>query len=420
MKVVLPVEDVQSSFDAVTQEYCKQAKIPGFRKGKVPTAVIKKRFEEEIKSEVMNRLFRETYRNALQEQDIKPLFYPIMENISLKEGAPLEFSLLVDVKPKIKLKKYKNLKVKGNRYTVDDAKVQETLDYLQSQKATYESKGEGVAADWFDSCVMDFVVTVGGDTIREETGFRIVLEEEHLLKDILSLAKGLRVGEITTKTVILSDCFPEKDYVGQEAQIMVDLKGIYQKFIPPLDDEFAKDMGEFLTLTDFKARVKQDLEENFKRRTRQELEETLIKELIVQNPFDPPLSLIEEQEKMLMSNMEKRLIQQGVAKGFAEEHVKTLHEDMYKRAEEMVRMQLLFDCIAEKETLEVSPEAVDKEIEDRAAHMKQSKDILKKQLIDEERLDYLIQSLKDDKVLALLVDQANVNYIAAKDEGVRG
>ena len=251
LTIEVPAEVVAKEFDRVAKDFKKHANLPGFRKGKAPLSLIKRRFAGDIKGEVVQKLVPETYDQAIKDRELKPLGQPNLENLAVKEGEPLVFDAHFEVNPEIVLPKYKKLSVQVARQEVsveDIDKELETLRERNAQLVAVEDRasedGDLVSVDLRGEYLLDDETSPVPDPISEE-GVVVHLGDEQTQKDFSEALTGVREGDEKSFEVEYPEDYPEKKLAGQRVRFSVKVGEIKCKALPELNDDFAKDLREY-------------------------------------------------------------------------------------------------------------------------------------------------------------------------------
>ncbi len=288
---------IQVTPDAIAQEMmkavadaAKKAKIPGFRPGKAPKAVVERHYAAEIETEVMNKLITASYLHALQEHNLNPVDVPNITNISpFDKTAPLNFTAVVEVRPNIELGTYDGLEVKEGNIDVTDDEVNQTIDHLRDMYAQLEVV-EGRPLEKNDTAIIDFEGSRDGKAIEgaKATDYMLSLGSNSLIPGFEEQLVGMNRGETRMIKVTFPADYNNKELAGTDAQFTVTLKEIKKKVLPELNDEFAKDIGDNKSLAELKEGIKKDIEIRKKNELTSNQRETLLSKLVDAHTFDVP------------------------------------------------------------------------------------------------------------------------------------
>ncbi len=365
MSVTVPAPEVDKAFDAVVREVGKHAQVPGFRPGKVPKSLLEKQFAERIRGEVRERLVEGSLFPALQEQKVAPVAPPHLHLGSLDRGTDFSYTAEFEIQPEAALQTYKGLKVEKIASEVTSEEVDAEVDTLRKQAAQLVPVLVRDTAEDGDTVLVDYEGTMGGIPFEGGTaqGALIEVGAEGYLKEFSDGLRGARVpGERVIEVDFPAD-YPVADLAGKPATFKVQLRELKKKELPPLDDEFAKDVGEE-SLDALKAKIQERLSEHKKHEALAEQKKKLLEVLVAANPFDLPRSMVEQQAERMVASARarvERMVGQKVPMGG--EELQKLKDDNLENAEFQVRSSLLLLKVAETEKLEVDKQDIDDEIE---------------------------------------------------------
>lgn len=352
---------------ALNKAYNKNKKnfnIPGFRKGKVPMAMVKKHYGVEVLFEdAINTVISETYPKLVEENDLKPVDFPKVDVIEVGEGKDLVYTAEVTVYPEIELGQYKGLSVKRKEAKVEDSEVESQLESMQAQNARIETKEEG-SVEKGDIAVIDFKGFIDGVAFAGGEGHDYSLEigSGSFIDNFEDQLIGMSVDEEKEVKVKFPENYGTEDLNGKEATFEVKVKEIKVKELPALDDEFAKEVSEFNTLDELKADITNKLEESKKATFEREFEDELITAVIENSKMDIPEVMVEKEIDNMVRDLEMRLNQQGLSldqymqfTGNTEEKMRSY---MKENADKKVKADLVLEAIAKAENIEATEEEV--------------------------------------------------------------
>jgi len=411
LSIEVPAASVDKEMSRAIAEVSKTAKIPGFRPGKAPKAIVEKHYGDEVRSEVMNRLVSEAYLRTLEEHKLNPVDVPQISDVSpLAKGTPLNFIATVEVRPDIELGPYDGIEVKEHSLAVTDEEMAQTLDRLRDMYAQLEVV-EGRPLDKTDTAVIDFEGFENGNAISgaKAADYMLSLGSNSLIPGFEDQLVGMNKGETRKIKVTFPADYSSPALAGKEADFTVSLKEIKKKVLPELNDDFAKDIGGDKSLDELKAGIKKDLEARKLNEMNTDQREELLSKLIDSHTFEVPSGMVERELKSMMRKQASRMARQGAdvktfdpAK-FLEEH-KTL-------AEQRIKGVLILDTIADKEKVEVNDAEVSSAMAAMARQSNQTVDAIKKYYDSVDGgTDNLRSSLVQEKTLSLLLSRAKKSY----------
>lgn len=406
IQVEVPAEVVSRETETVVQRMQRMARLPGFRRGKVPAGVIRQRFAEEIKSEVVENLVPRFFRQESEKQGLSPVSQPRVSDLHIAEGEPLRFKASFEVLPPIELSGYQELRVEKSDTAVSDKEVEDSLAHLREQHAAYAAVEDRPLADG-DFAQVSFQAT----PLQEGEGGKPVEMEDAMLHvggpdtipEFSENLRGAKPGEERTFQVNYPEDFGDQRLAGKQFRYTVRVKAVKQKNVPELNDDFAKEVGSFSTLEELKQKIRESLEREKQREAEHQAKDKIVEELVKRHPFEVPESLVEHQIDVRLERGLRALAAQGMR---AEEMKKMdfdrLRAGQREAAEREVRASLLLEKVAEAEQLQVSDEEIDSEVQALAQQAQQPADALRARLTQEGALDRIRHRLRNEKALDFL------------------
>lgn len=399
-------EVVRAAWERAFARVQKEARLPGFRKGKVPRSMIKLHFGDDVRQEVFRHLIPEVYRQALAETQLHPVEEPDLEQVTLEESAPLKFSAVVEIKPTIALGRYVGLSVTHTPKPFAETEVEEALGQLLEQHAEYRSVER--TADVGDLVIVDYTLTPEGMEPRTETGYSFTIGGGAVMPEIDEAAIGLGPGGSRQTRVRFGDTHPNENLRGKAADALVRVIEVKEKVLPPLDDDFARSVGEFETLEAFRAELRRGLEARRAQENRRALESAVTDAALAEHPFEVPETLVMRQVASQIEHMRESMRRQGVDPDRLPWDYKKMAEELRPGAEKAVRRALLIEAIADKEGLRPSEADVEAEIE-RVARSSQRPPAAVRSLLDRDgALEGLRISLMETRTLDFLIERATI------------
>ena len=366
VKIEVKVE--AEKFDAALKKAYNKNKahfnVQGFRKGKVPMAMVKKFYGIEVLyDDAVNFSIDETYGKALAENDIKPVDYPKIDIVQIGEGKDLIYTAEVTVYPEVKLGDYKGLEVKKNTYDVTEEEVQKQLESIQEKNARVEIKAEGTVEKG-DIAVIDFKGFIDGEAFEggEGTDYSLEIGSGSFIDTFEDQLVGLKAGENKEVKVTFPEGYGKEELNGKPATFEVTVKEIKVKELPALDDEFAKEVSEFDTLAELKEDIKKKSEEHNAQKADREFENDVISAAVESATIDLPEVMVEKEIDAMIGDLENRLRYQGLTLDqymeFTGSSVEKMRDYMKENADKKVRADLVLDAIAKAENIEATEEEI--------------------------------------------------------------
>jgi len=413
LELEIPAEEVTKASEKVAKEFAKMARVPGFRPGKAPISLIKRRFAEDIKSEVLQNLVPETVEKAVAEQKLSPVSQPQVDKLEFKEGEPVKFRASFDVLPDFTLANYKNLEIEMPEMNLNDEDVAKALTEMQQRAAAFTPvEGRAVQNDDFVQVKLNGTPEGGGEPLQAESVLCHVGAEE-TMEPFNENLRGANVGDHKDFDVNYPADYPDPKLAGKLFHYSVDVLGLKTKKLPELNDEFAKDVSDATSLEELKTKIRESLEHERAHRQKDLQREKVIGELVKLHDFPVPESLVEHQMDVRLERVVRSLAQQGVDPRAVNVDWVTLRRRQEERAKEDVKAELVIDRIATEEKIEVTDEELDHEVEHMAGHSGESAEAFRARLTKQGALDRMKAKLRSDKTIDWLAQNASVKTVAA-------
>ncbi|BCB95552.1 trigger factor [Dissulfurispira thermophila] len=406
LKIEVPAEAIESEIKKGLNEAQKRARIPGFRPGKAPMYLIEKKFGKEIEADVLEKIIPEYYLKAIKEADITPVSRPVMEDsFEFKRSEPISMTISVEVRPKIENLNYENLTVKEVPVKVEDEEIEDVLNRLAEEKALYESVDDAVNTG--DLVTIDYSATIpksqglSGDIAEETVSENVVLKigSGHYPQEFFD---GI-IGKKKDEKFIIEATFPDDSptmFAGKRPKFEITIKDIKRRNIPPIDDEFAKDMG-FENIGQLRDKVRENILAAKNRDAERIKQREILDKLLELHSFEVP-------EVMLNSEINE-IISEIRAIGKDTRTDEEIREEVKPNAEKSVRASILLELIGEREGIKVSDEDMKEEILNTAMRTYVSpENIIKYYTARDGSLEGLKQSVFEKKVLKFLLNKAKI------------
>jgi trigger factor len=407
LTVEIPSDVVDAEINRIAKDYSKQAKIPGFRPGKVPPSVVKQRFKDQIFHDVMHGLIPRAVEEALQERGIEPVDTPNIKDVALQEGRPLTFTAAIETVPSFDPGDLSTLTLQRTAVNIDDVAVNGTLERLRERAARFEPV-EGRPVSDGDAVVLHLDRKGPGDETDHHDDVTANIGAAGNPPGFDANLLGLNPGDSKTFTIHFPDDYAAEEFRGADVEYSVTVKEIKKRVLPDLDDEFAKDLGEFDSLEALRTRVQSDMtaeaEEHARRHTRAEL----LKQLAQRVSFELPSSLVDREMDRRIEEFARQLMQQNIDPREAGIDWGQFREAQREPSRDTVASALVLDEIARRENIIVSPEDVDKEIEQFAERAGRTPAALRAQLEKEGGISRLFAGLRREKAVDLALSRATM------------
>jgi trigger factor len=416
---------VDQEIDKVARDYGRQARIPGFRPGKVPAKVVRQRFRDQILHDVAHGLIPRAVDEALRERGMEPVDTPDIKDVVVEEGQPLKFTATFDTVPPIDPGDYADIRLMRASQHVSESAVDQALEGLRERSARYEPV-EGRGVEHGDSVLMDLVRTSRGEPAIVLTDADApVLEgagpksdnHQNVTVDIGATANppgfdeellGLEPGAQKTFDIRYPDDYAIAELAGTTVSYDVSVKALRKRIVPDLDDEFAKDLGDFASLDALRARVREDLEHEARHEAEREIRAELMKQLASRVTFEVPQALLEREIDRRVEEFVRRLIEQQIDPTKTNLNWEEFRERQKEPAAEAVRGALVLDEVARREQVAVSHDEVDAEIARYAERTGRTPAAVRARLEKEGGISRLYAGLRRERAIDFLLSRATI------------
>ena len=398
LRVTVPVDRVREAEARALKYYAQRARLPGFRPGKAPDTVVRKRFGDAIRQTVLEEVIRESWETAKTNESLKPITDPAIRNLKFEEGSPIEFELHVEVRPELKLERVGGFKVERREAAVADAAVEEQLARIQEQKAAWipvvGSKplpGQMVRVE---------VATIEDGVAGASQPHDLVLGDNQTIPELEEQIMTLLPGETTDAAVRFPDDHPDESRRGQTRQLRITLHEVKRQELPPLDDALAREVGDFENLEALRSAVRQDLEREAAREADAEVRRSLISQVVEANNIKAPDSLVHR-------------LMHGYAEMYKvpEEQLPVFEQQFHQIAETQVKRDLALDALVEAHGLRATEAELDERINTMAGARGVSAGQIYASLEKSKRLGELERAITEEKVFDFLLKQSTVEEV---------
>jgi trigger factor len=424
LKIELPAEEVSKEWDAIATSFARFAKIPGYRPGKAPRAVVDKRFRKEIQDEVTKKLVSKSYREAVEQKKLRVASLTNLEDVQFGEDKSMRFQATVVTAPDFKLPDYKNVPVQLPDTKVTDAEIEATLQRLRDQTADFVDVPDR-PVQMEDFAVIDFEGAVEGRSISEVAPnasknlqggkkFWLRLAQDNFLPKFCEQIVGQKKDETRTVTIDFPADFLVKEMADKQASYSVTLREIKERVLPAVDDAFAAKLLPGKTLADLRHEIEHDLEHEKEHQVEHAKEEQIIKLLHEKTKFDVPPPLLRNETKRALAELVQRNRARGVPDEMLKEKEKELIETAASVAHHRLKTNFILGRIAEQEKIEVTREDVDLRIRQEAQRYNITADKMRKELEEHDGLNALAEQILLGKTLDFL--KANVSVQPVSEE----
>jgi len=413
VNVEVPEEQVIKEVDSFYREVSRKAKIKGFRPGKVPRNILERHFKDYVKTEVIQKLIQESYPQALSEAKLQPISNPLIDPGEMEAGKPFQYAATIETKPEIKLDDYIGLKIEAKKEGVKDEEVEERLKNLQNLHAQLKTVSDSRPVQPGDFVILDYEASMGNKPLDEgkATDFTVEVGSGRFIPDFEEKMVGLKPEEEKEIEVSFPEDYGYKKWAGKTLSFHVKIKEVKEKILPILDDEFAKDLGDYSSLEDLRLKLREEIEKDKKLILERQLKDQMVEQLLQANSFEVPESLVEEQARTLVSDTKMRLATQGVDfknLGLSEDK---LQGDYREMAQKQVRTFLILERIADQEGITVTDEEAEDRLREISERIHQKFDAVKRYYEKNGLIPEVKAGIMSEKILNFLLEKANANYL---------
>ena len=410
LRVEVPVERLLAEFDRVAASYRRHSRIAGFRPGKAPVALVKRRYRKDIRQDVLRKLIPESYDQAIRARKIRPLGELRLEQVACNEGEPLVYEAVVETLPDFEVPEYKGLEVRLDRSSPDEAAVDQELERLRDLHAHLVSVPDRERVRDGDYAVVDLVgryVPDDAEAVRQENT-TIHVGDDNTQGEFNQALAGMEIGEEKTFVSDYPQDHPEGKLAGRRVRFKLQLNDIKVKDLPELNDEFAKDLGDFDDLERLREQIRQEISGQWRQARESSIRSQLAQRLSEAARFEVPEILVEERVDGRIRNVAHNLIRQGVDPTRANVDWNRIRDDLRPDAEQEARTALILSAIAENEQLEVAPAELETELRRTADALNQPLERIRQRFHDEESRADLVARILRRKAMELLVEHAEI------------
>ncbi len=410
LTITLPADVVEKALDKAYDKLKKDVEIKGFRKGKVPKAVLVKKFKEHVEGEVAEQLVQDTYFDAIEKEKIDAVVHPEIKEVSFADDGSFTYVALTSVKPEFEVEGYKGLEVEKPSVEVTDADVDERIEQLRREHALLKSAEEDHAIEKDDVVIIDFQGFYQDKPMKEvkNENYSVDVGQEHLGKEFEEKLLGLKKGESTIYEIDFPADHPNPVLAGKKVEFKVDVKDVKVRVKPELDDEFAKDIDpDSESLAAFKAALKDELRQEKELTLKGDLDDRIMDKLLELNQFEVPERLVMYEVQEMVKQTEENLRRAGLSLEAAGIKIEDLIKQNKLIAEKRVRGDFILKKIAEVEEIKVTDDDLENGYQRIADQYNMSLLEVKNYFLNREEVLPFINELLSEKVLDFLRDNAN-------------
>lgn len=416
LKIEVPAETVAAERAELLSYYAKGVAVPGFRKGHAPKSLVEKKFAKDIAADLKDRVVPKFYHDAVAQENVKVVAVIDVSEPELADGKPLKFEVTVDVPPEFKLPKYEGISIKAEKTDVSDKQVEETVQSILRQHATYEDVA-GRAAKEKDMVQVSYESTIDGQPLEEKVpqargmgrgnGYWITCDEESFLPGMGKALIGSKIGDKKDVTVKFPEGFIVKELAGMKAEFKVEVTGMRETKLPDLNEEFLKKI-HVESEEELRKNIRTHMEESAKNKEKGRQQDAICEYLLGKTKIDVPESAVKEQTRNVMYDMAR----ERMYRGMSQDQIAAQRDDMMKEAqtkgEEQVKLRYIMMAIAEAENIQASADEVSEEIVRMAVSQRRDAAEYRKELEKEGHIESVKDQIRFGKTVELLLEKAKI------------
>jgi len=412
LMVEIPSDVVDAEISRIATKYSREARLPGFRPGKVPATVVRKKFKSQILHDVAHELVERAVGEALTERGVEPVDTPDIRDIKVEEGQPLTFKAEFDVLPPFDPGQFGDLEASRAAVAIDDDAVEQALQQLRDRAARFEPVEDGMVGDGHTVVVdlerqpFDKDGQAGEKTKHERVPVELGAAANPPGFD--DQLRGLSAGGTKSFRLRFPDDYTMPELAGTDVDYHVAVHDVRQRIVPTLDDEFAKDLGEFETLDALRGRVRDDLEAEAREASERQVRAEILKKIATRVPFPVPVSLVEREIDRRVEEFARRLMDQRIDPRTTNIDWAAFREGQREPSTEAVASALVLDEIAKRDHVDVTEEDIDAELEKYSARSGLTIPAVRSRLEQEGGLGRLAAGLRREKALSHVMQQARI------------
>jgi len=401
-------EVVEKEVEKRARDYARKVRIPGFRPGKVPPEVIKKRFRAQVLEDAAEAIVNRVVFEELEGRGLRPLASPKVTDLKIDESQPMTFRAVFETLPLVELPEYRGISVKSRKAEVSEEQVDEEITRLREDAARYDPV-EPRPAENADFVVLDVTFTTPEGKPRHDENVLLEIGAADNHKELNSALVGMAPGESKVVHVVMEEAQPSPPRAERAVDYTVVLKDIKKKVVPPADDEFAKDLGDFGSLGELREKVRERLLAAEERKVEREVRNSLVEALVERATFEVPETLVDRHMNARTESAARGLLYQGVDPSKAGVDWKNYREAQRGDSVKAAKADVLLDEIARREGIDALEADVDAEVARLAERLRKPKETLRRQMEKEGDLSALRARIREDKTLDLLRANARLD-----------
>jgi trigger factor len=389
LKITVPADRLETERHNAARRLAQQVRLPGFRKGKVPTQVLEKKFGGAVEQEMLEKVMGNAYREVIQREGLQPITQAAIENVDYKPGEDLKFDVHFEVRPEVELNRLGGFTVRRPPVVVGDEQIDRVLQRLREEHATWNPINAGEAVVVGDMAVVE-ITALEGPSANQPRRYQVFLGQEQVRPEIEEVIRTLTPGEQGEFTVELPEGEDESSL--KPNRIRVNLIEAKRAEYPEFNDEFAQSLGSFESMSSLRERVREDMEREAVTEAERAVRQDLVSQIVDANPFDVPDSMVSQYLDQMIRPR----------KGEDPARMEEFKQAAYPGAQQALKRMLVVDRVADLESLRATPAELDQKIEEVASRVGQPVDALRAQFQKSGRLGEIEEQITEEKVFDYL------------------
>jgi trigger factor len=405
LEITVPVEEVQKEIERAAAEIQGKVKLPGFRPGKAPLAMVKTRFAHDIRQEVLEKLVPRFFNAAVEQDHLQVVSQPNVSDVHFHTGEPLRFKAEFEVAPVFELGEYQGLTVTYAEPTVSDADIDERIETARERKAEYVNEEPRPVADG-DYAVISLESLSGVDEKVQQDELMLKIGDEATMSAFTENLRGVSPEESREFDVTYPADYDRETLAGRTVRFRAKLKAVRRKELPEINDDFAKDLGDYQTLDELRDAIRKSILHEREHQAQDDTKQQIVEKLVETHPFAVPDVFIDRQIEANLNNQLQQLAAQGIDPRSLKLDWQKIRESQKDRAEKDVRASLILDKIADREAIGATQEEVDREVQRYARQSREAVAVVRAKLQKDGTLNRIAGQIRTEKTLSFLFDKA--------------
>jgi trigger factor len=405
LEITIPASEVEKETELVVAGIQSKVRLPGFRPGKAPVSLVKTRFAGDIRQDVIEKLVPKFFHAAVEKDNLRVVGRPDITDVHLHAGEPLRFKAEFEVAPDVDLGVYRGITITYSEPEVTDADVIERLDQIRNQKAEFVNEEPRPLADG-DHAVISLESLEGVDEKISQDELVLKIGDEVTMPVFTENLRGASPDEQREFEVVYPEDYERKNLAGRTVKFRATVKAVRRKELPELNDEFAKDLGDFQTLEELKETIRKNIQREREHHAQEEAKHQLLDKLVDTHDFPVPEAYIDRQIQVNVENQLRALAAQGMDTKDLKLDWNKVKESQKDKATRDVKASLLLDKIAEREAIGATQEEVDREVQRIARQQREAVAVTRAKLQKEGAIAKIAANIRTEKTLTMLFEQA--------------